>query len=534
MKTNRVNELGAIGYVADREPHAIPPNAWSEMQNMRCVDKSIAAFEGHAQIDTISIHPQTINFVKSGPATYLVYAENDTIYSYTAGTEAQISSGHSQGGYWDSCVLGGVCILNNGVENPRYWGGEGNTVDLPYDTRDDAICTWADQGMTAKVIRPFRYHLFALDIDDCDGRNRRKAWWSHPADPGSLPVTWDPTLRDYNAGFVELSETPGAIIDGLALRDTFQIYKEDAIYAATFTGTFDELIFNFRLVTTSYGLYSRNCVADVGGRHFFVGDGDIYLYDGTNFTSIADERVKNLFFNGVSRTQFHKTYCTYYHRTGEVWLCYPSAQSADCDTALVWDSNGNTWSQREIPNANCAIFSIVDRASDYIWTDIGSGAYANQTGTLYDSWADWGTNPASPEWTTWSDPIDTSPIYDSLVMAGDQKLFEMDSGNTAAGVNMTCYARREALDLGDKADWHKVLELYPRAEGGAFNVRVGYQNTLNDTITWSSYQSFNPSTDYRLNFRVTGRLHAIEFQSNADVAWKVSGYDVDYEIAGRR
>ena len=94
---------------------------------------------------------------------------------------------------------------------------------------------------------------------------------------------------------MELSETPGAILDGLALRDTLQIYKEDAIYAATYTGRgFANLIFNFRLVSATHGLYARNCVADIGGRHFFVGDGDIFLYDGTNFQSIADERVKDL------------------------------------------------------------------------------------------------------------------------------------------------------------------------------------------------------------------------------------------------
>ena len=110
----------------------------------------------------------------------------------------------------------------------------------------------------------------------------------------------------------------------------------------------------------------------------------------------------------------------------------------------------------------------------------------------------------------------------------------MDRTNQANGSNNVCYCRREALDLGDKADWHMVLEVYPHAEGDPFNVRIGSQATLNDAVTWSDYQSFDPDTDYRLNFRVTGRLHAIEFQSNADVSWKVSGYDVDYVQAGRR
>lgn len=537
MQITAINNLGAIGYVADKEAHAIPDNAWSDMQNMRCVDGSIKSFDGHNQIDTISIRPQTINFVKSGAATYIVYAENDTIYSYQAGTETAIGTGLSTAGWWDSCVLGGVCVLNNGVENPRYWGGAGTVEKLPYDSTDSAnVCYWEDQGFTAQVIRPFIYHLFALDIDDCDGRNRRKVWWSHPADPGSLPVTWDPTKAEYEAGFVELTETPGRIIDGLTMRDTFIVYKEDAIHAFTYIGDQDTRIFYQRKVTSSYGLYARNCVCDIGGRHFFIGDGEMYLFDGTNFEPLADKRVKDLFFNNVSRSFRQRAFCTFYHRTGEVWVFYPEAESQHCNKALVWNSNDNTWSQRDVPNADCAIFAIVDRESTYGW---GTQAQLDALGTgktslPYSTWGDWGTNPSSPSWTAWGQLVDSSPVHDSLVLGGNQELIEMDVGNTANGTNLNCYCRREGLDIGVKMDWHNVLKIYPMAEGDAFNVRVGSQDRVGAAITWSSYQSFDPSTDHQLDFRVNGRLHAIEFQSNADVSWRLSDFEVGYAPTGRR
>lgn len=539
MKSIAVNDLGRVGYIADKEPHAIPPNGWSFLQNMRCVDGSIKAFDGYVKIDDIAVRPQTINFVKSGAATFIVYAENDTIYSYQAGIETQIGSGLSTGGFWDSCVLGGVAILNNGVENPRYWGGAGTVEKLPYDSTDTAnVCFWEDQGLTAQVIRPFRYHLFALDIDDCEGRNRRKVWWSHPARPGKLPITWDPTDDDYTADIVELSDTPGSIIDGLAMRDTFMVYKEDAIHAFTYIGDQDTRIFNQRLVTTSYGLYARNCVCDIGGRHFFVGDGSVYIFDGTNFQDIADERVKNLFFEGVNRNFYERSFCVYYHRTGEVWLCYPDDTSQHCNKALVWDSKsvGNPWSQRNIPESDCAIFTIVDADSTYAW---GTQAELDALGTgktalPYPTWGDWGTNPPTPVWEKWGDLVASSSIHDALVLGSNQALNEMDNGNQDDGVNRVCVARKTDIDLGDKHDIHEIMTVRPVAEGDAFSVRVGGQDNVNATVDWSAYQTFDPDSDYKLDFRVSGNLFAIEIYSTGDVDYRISSVEIDFDKVGRR
>ena len=86
-------------------------------------------------------------------------------------------------------------------------------------------------------------------------------------------------------------------------------------------------MFNVRMVTDTKGIYARGCVADIGGRHFLVVDKEIYLYDGNTFIPISDERVQDLFFDGVSRTNKDKTFVTYYERLQEVWLCYPSANS---------------------------------------------------------------------------------------------------------------------------------------------------------------------------------------------------------------
>jgi len=519
-----VDKLGAVGLIKDKEPTSLPPNAWTDLSNIECKDGSIYSVKGYESIGTISDLPETLAQVRSVGVDYIVYAAQDKIYAYAGGTETEIGTGLSTLNTWDSTILGGVAIFTNFQDNPQYWGGSGNTVDLPYDETGTETCLWTDVEMKARLIRTFRYHLFALDVEDCDGYNPRKVHWSHPAEPGSIPITWDPTKADFDAGFVELSQTPGPIVDALQMRDTLQIYKTDGIWSVTYTGRFSvgEPIFNFRVVTTSRGLYARNCVCDIGGKHFFVSDGDIYLTDGTNFQSLADQRVRDDFFDNVSRSNKELTFVTFDERTGKVWLCYPEAGDTACTKAFIWDSNENTWSKRDIPGSSAAAFVVVPRGSQKSWADLADD---------YGSWADWGDDP---NWTYWTEPVDQFPFRESLVLGGPTDLYEMERGNQAGGVNITCQAQRTHLDLGDKADWHMVLTLYPRAQGDPFSVRVGSVDVSGSSTTWSDYQTFTPGVSYKLDFRVTGRQHSVEFYSNADVSWNVEGYEIDYAQAGRR
>ena len=81
MPLTSVTDLGAIGLVEDKEPVTLPPNAWNEMQNMRCEDRSIRSFDGSVAFAETSVDAQTIVQVKSSSSNYLVYAGGDSIYS---------------------------------------------------------------------------------------------------------------------------------------------------------------------------------------------------------------------------------------------------------------------------------------------------------------------------------------------------------------------------------------------------------------------------------------------------------------------
>jgi hypothetical protein len=113
-------------------------------------------------------------------------------------------------------------------------------------------------------------------------------------------------------------------------------------------------------------------------------------------------------------------------------------------------------------------------------------------------------------------------------------MYKFDSGNQFDGVNASCIAERINLNLGSNSDLHTVTRIYPNVEGDAVNIYVGSQMFPNDSVTWEGPYAFDPSTDKKIDCRVTGVFHGIKFQSEANVSWGASGYLAEYYFAGKR
>lgn len=75
-----------------------------------------------------------------------------------------------------------------------------------------------------------------------------------------------------------------------------------------------------------------------------------------------------------------------------------------------------------------------------------------------------------------------------------------------------------------------VLGVRPLADGGTNTVRVGVQDSIGDSVTWSTVTSVNSRTGMA-NFRSEGRYHRVEVTLNDhETCW---GADVDFTPAGR-
>ena len=126
-------------------------------------------------------------------------------------------------------------------------------------------------------------------------------------------------------------------------------------------------------------------------------------------------------------------------------------------------------------------------------------------------------------------------MSNTLVMSStDGDLYKFEDGNQLAGSNAMVTIERIGLDIGNTTDVHLVKTIYPYIEGGSVNIHIGSQMSPNDSVSWDGPYAFDPSTDYKVDVRKTGRLHAIRFTSTANVQWALRGYGLEVELVGTR
>lgn len=515
-----VKQVGQLGVIQDAPDTELPPNAWSSGDNVRFFDGKVVKFKGHddSAMSTPSVDPYWLHFIP-GSTDYWLYASTAKVYVSTlGGTHTNIT--RASGDYsavadtsWNGGVLGGVPILNNAVDAPQMGAANSPTTALQ-DLTWDASFTWGTvdtSGHTCRTMRPFRNYLVALNVTKAGTSFPRMVKWSDAADPNSVPASWDETDTTTDAGETELAQTAGHVIDGLTLRDTFYIYKEDSIWSMRFIG--GRLVFSFAPTFLGEGVFTTRCVTEFQGKHACFLNGDIKVHDGSTIQSIVSSRMRRWVFDQMDGTNYARSFVAPNYIRREIWFCFPSSGATFPDTALVWNWEENSFGVRELPSAKHIAFGRVDTGDPQLWS------------TQTDAWAaktaGWGADSLNP-------------ALQLPLIAGSTKLYVADTTNQFDGSNMTAYVERTGLDLGDSTRFKRVTRIWPRMEGnGAVSVYVGAQARPDDAVTWSGPFSFTPGTDEKIDCRVNGRYIGVRFESTGNVEWSLSGYDIEYREGSR-
>ena len=528
-----VNNVGEVGIVKDINPWELPPNVWSDGNNVRSEHGAITKSPGYAEVmATCPIVPLYITnlntaadnyWIIGGTAAIHVFKESNTTWYNITGTSGPYSATAEEN--WTSTVLGGILIMTNGFDDPQFWAltnGEPSTSTVMAD-----LTAWP-ADTECKSMRAFRSFLVALNVNDSSGVSdvgySRLVKWSTEAATQTLPSSWDETSATVDAGTYELADTRGAILDGLPLRDTFMIYKDDSIYSMTYVGT--PFIFAFRQLSPSVGALTKNCVAEFDGGHFFFGNGDIYINDGQKVTSILPHKIRDYVFDFIDGAQYKKSFVVADYGNTEMWACFPTAEntSDQCNKAVVWNWTNKACTLRDLPNlSHIGYGSIADPNSFTTW--------AAATGITWSA--------ALGAWSaTWS------TVENVLVMASltDTKIYRNASGNQEDTTDMTSYIERTGMAMGaqgqeDRTSVKRIKAIWPRMEvsgANTVNVYVGTQMSTEEGVTWTSAYTFNPDSESKVSCRASGKLYGVKFESTGDFDWRLDGYDIELDDAGRR
>ena len=529
-----IDKVGAIGQVRDRQPYQIPPQAWTLIKNGVCNHGSAQRILGQEEVFAgASIDPYWLLPWPTSTEFRWIYAGQDDIYYVTGSTHTKITraagvydpvsaTGIYTGGVnnlWNGVLLGLVPVLNNGVDDPQSWDTATlKLVDLP---------NWP-ATTKCKVMRGFKQFLIALDITEGASRFPYKVWWSDLADPGTVPTTWNRADASALAGDTELADTPGFLIDGEALGDTFFIYKEDSVWAMQFIG--GVFVFKFSPVFRDFGILAQRCVKEFEGQHFVVTQSDVKVHNGQSHRSVINEQDRIALFNDIDPANRDKVFVAHHRAHSEMWICYPNsnATAGIPNQAAVWNWDAQTWGHRDLPDVPHIGTGLISEGT--------SSPFINDVSTLIDND------------TSIIDGIRFSATEVKMLATSRaaQKFYQMNLTNTFDGTVFTTKFEREGLAIaGQGADGALQVDptlqkfirsVYPKVEvatGAIVNVYVGSQNRVEEAVTWYGPFAFKPSSgQIKIDCRVNGKLISVRFESTGDTSFEMTGYHLDMEIIG--
>ena len=394
-----------------------------------------------------------------------------------------------------------------------------NSTSAASHSDDDPVFV----NVFCKSMRAFRSFLVALNIKRGGVSYPRVVKWSTQAGIQGVPSSWNETTSTVDAGEYELADTKGDILDGLQLRDTFMIYKEDATYSMSFVGT--PFIFSFRQLSPTIGAISKNCVAEFDGGHAIFGKGNFYINDGQRLKPILPQKLKEYVFTTIDGAQINKCFVAPDYGRTEILFCFTAdgALTNHPNKAIVWNYITNTFTIRDLPDL----------------AHIGYGNVGNPTTST--TWASTTTSWAGTTgpWTMSYD------LQDKVLLFADPsntKLYRDGSGNREADTDMVSYIERTGLSMNeqgqpDHSTVKRISSIWPKMSisgSDSINVYLGTQMSTEGGISWNSPVSFNPNTQSKVSVRGTGKLYAVRFESTTDMNWELDGYSIEVSNVGKR
>lgn len=524
--TIQVFNVGAVGVISDIPAHTLPPEAWSDAYGMRMSKRGARTARGRKQVfGTPNFAPGFIYYVPAGADTFWVYANLTKAAVYDNGVHSDLT--RVSGDYtatelwqWNACNLGGIPIFNNGADIPQFW------ATISSGTKLANLTNWPS-NLRAKVVRTFGRWLVALNITEDSVNFPHVVRWSHEAEPGEVPSSWDPTDPTVDAGQLQLTDVEGGnIMDGLMLGNAFVVYKQTSTHIIRFSGGSN--FFSPDLLFASSGILATGCVCAIakGVKHFVVTEDDVIIHSGTkDVISVADDKVRERIFSDIDPENRDRCFVVNNEKRSEVSFCYCSSGAVHPNRQAVYNYVKDTWTFLHFVGTSAAQ-GLVTGSDTTTWN-----------GNLTDLWDEDGSDKP------WSDNEGRG-----IVVADFENgvLRQLDTGNTWDPASAGHFVERRAQAMvgrdrqgQPKVDYRVnklVHRVWPKITGlGQVNVYVGAQEDFDTEVVWSDPMLFDPSVNKYVDVYppVNTKLPAFKFEAvDSNVPWQLEGYDVDMSLVG--
>ena len=402
--------------------------------------------------------------------------------------------------------VGNVFFINDTVQNPMYFLPTANEITVTSDA------AWNyDIGVTSTRAAFVRNYcspnvgniLISGNLTKVIGGTEYNypttVRWSQAFAQQGYPTTWEPTLS--NVANEQEVPVRGPLIDGFFLGGNFYVcsYWDTVVFSPISYQNTTAPIFGVRLLNQGRGLFNNNCWTNTDSNVYGVDARDIWVFNGSEFSSIGNQKVKDYFFGNLNPLYSNRIFMVNNTQKNQIELYYPDLTSTGwCNKMLSYRYDLQIWNAPK---------------------DIANAVMGTE----------------GPRW------IDSSPDYYNLSSRAvvyarslaSSRLIETNIGNSFINTaaidsefvrnNIALQTEKGPVPYSSKVYVHRML---PEMAGtGKIDVTVGGANSTQQTPTYGQTASVIIDTD---NPWVTTQQNAvrtisIKFGSNdATDTWKVS------------
>ena len=137
------------------------------------------------------------------------------------------------------------------------------------------------------------------------------------------------------------------------------------------------------------------------------------------------------------------------------------------------------------------------------------------------------------------------PTVENVLMFAspeNTKIYRDNSGFKEDTTLMNSFVERTGLSMNSQGqpDYtvvKNITAIYPKMDidsSNTINVYLGTQMSTEEGITWGSAVEFNPDSQSKVAVRGSGKYYAVKFESDANMSWRLDGYALEVQDAGRR
>ena len=358
-----------MSFTPDVPSNALGPNEYNNGRNVEADVRGIKKIFGEEEI--LSVIPNEPIFMEGGYRSetqwvYIVATRDSSsqgrwymitsagISNITPGVGANPSvflAGYTADLNITMSVVGGVFFINDTLNNPMYFTSTANEITIEVDANwnYEPGVTKTTAGFVRNYSSPNLGNLLVAGnitkvIGGIEYNYPTTVRWSQPFAQTGYPGTWEPTLS--NVANEQEVPVRGPLIDGFMLGGNFYVcsYWDTVVFSPINYQNSTAPVFGIRLLNQGRGLINNNCWSNADSAVYGLDSRDIWVFDGSNFQSLGNQKVKNYFYSNLSTTYSDRIFMINNTQKNQIEIYYPDLTSTGyCNKMLSYRYDLQIW-----------------------------------------------------------------------------------------------------------------------------------------------------------------------------------------------